>query len=124
MAGRDRGRRFGLVIRSGPFTGRSARDQLDLALTAATLDFDLELFFIGDAVQQLLPVHDPHAAGLPRGSRGWASLPALTRVQAYATPQALRNHGISGAELALHARPLEPAEMADRLAQCDRVLVD
>lgn len=122
MSARD-GNGIGLLIRSGPFTGRSARDQLDLALTAATLDFELNLFFTGAGIQQLLPDHDPHGAGLPRGSKGWASLPALTRVRAWVSAESLQGLGATPAELLLDVQPLTRAEMALLLAACRRVLV-
>ena len=116
-------KRIGLVVRSGPFTGRSARDQLDLALTAATLDYDLDLFFTGAGVLQLLADHDPHAAGLPKGSKGWKSLPTLTGVRAFITPVEWQRSRDAGQNLLLDVSPLDPGGMASLIARCRRVLV-
>ena len=45
--------RLGLVIRSGPWQGRSNREQLDFALAAAALGTPLELIFVGQGLSQL-----------------------------------------------------------------------
>lgn len=116
-------KRLGLVVRSAPFKGRSARDQLDLALAAAVLDCSLELFFMGQGGLQLLASHDPGAAGLPRGSRGWKSLPGLTHVRAFVSSDLASELAGTGQELLLETTVVTHAEMADRLAACDQVLV-
>jgi sulfur relay (sulfurtransferase) DsrF/TusC family protein len=116
-------RRLGLVVRSAPFQGRFARDQLDVALAAATLDCALDLFFMGQGGLQLLASHDPGAAGLPRGSRGWKSLPGLTGVRVFIDPKLAEALAGTGQELLLETTVATHAEMAERLAACDRVLV-
>lgn len=115
--------RIGLVVRSAPFRGRSGRDQLDLALAAGTLGFDVDLYFRGDGALQLLLQREPQMAGLPVGIRGWQSLPHLTAVSAWVSEAEYR--ALSGANVhwALDAQPATPAQMAARLAQCAQVMV-
>jgi sulfur relay (sulfurtransferase) DsrF/TusC family protein len=115
--------RIGLLVRSAPFRGRSGRDQLDLALAAGTLGFDVDLYFRGDGALQLLMQREPQAAGLPEGVRGWQSLSQLTTVSAWVSEAEFR--ALSGATVrwALDAQPATPAQMAERLAQCAQVLV-
>lgn len=70
--------RLGLIISHGPWSERSGREQLDLALAAAVYEIELLLFFVGPGLQQLLAGLDPEAAQLPRGLKAWKSLPELT----------------------------------------------
>jgi len=114
--------RLGLLVRSGPFSGRSARDQLDFALAAAALDFELELYFLGPGILQLLAEHQPEEAALPRGSKGWRSLPDLAEVRAFAPPEAMA--GLAADQgLLLDVSPLDGVGMAARWRACDQVLV-
>ena len=116
-------RRLGLLVRQPPWGGRSGRDQLDLAMAAAALEIELELFFIGDGVLQLLDQRQPLAAQLPSTHLGWRALSELTRVQAYA------QSGFLSAPLEDEARLLPGLQFLDTGAmhalqgRCDRVLV-
>jgi sulfur relay (sulfurtransferase) DsrF/TusC family protein len=117
-------KRLALVVRSGPYQGRSARDQLDIALAAAALEHSLELFFLGPGSLQLLESHQPETAGFPRGARGWRSLPALTTVHAWVEDgEAARLSAAGEPPLLLDVEELGAAAMAERIADCDWVWV-
>ncbi len=119
----DRHRRFGLLVRSAPFFGRSARDQLDIALAAATLDWSLELFFVGPGALQLLGDSQPSKAGLPRGLRAWSSLADLTEVKAWVVPGDKERLLAAGVGLLIEVDELAESGMAVRLSRCDQVWV-
>ena len=117
-------KRLALVVRSGPYQGRSARDQLDVALAAATLEYSLELFFLGQGALQLLEGQQPGEAGFPPGGRGWKSLPALTTVRAWVEQgEAERLAAAGRSSLLLDVNELGAAEMAERVAACEWVWV-
>lgn len=115
--------RIGLIVRSAPFAGRSGRDQLDLALAAATLGAAIELFFTEAGALQLLGDRTPSAAGLPGGIRGWASLPELAEVKAWVSEEAYQALTDSNTTWALDVAPAKAGHMARRLAGCDCVMV-
>jgi hypothetical protein len=123
MAGLSEGK-LGLVVCSAPWMGRSNREQLDFALAAAALGLELELFFIGAGLEQLLGERqgDPDA-GLPAGHRAWAALEGVTEVCAWGEAQRLAELSGQGNTYLLPLKPLEPGGMHDRLAACARVLV-
>lgn len=73
-----------LVIRSAPWSERSGREALDLAMSALTMDVPVRLFFIGDGLLQLVSERHPEDAGLPPGHKAWASLETLGEVVFYA----------------------------------------
>lgn len=102
-----------LLVTRGPFSSRDARAELDVAMAAAALDRRLELFFIGDGLLQLARERDAGPALLPPGARGWAALPELAAVRAFASDEDLRRCERLGIEFILPVEPL-PAESLRR----------
>ena len=94
-----------------------------MALAAAALEIPLHLYFLGDAVLQLLDERNPGAARLPPGYRGWASLPDLTEVRASAQAPWLDHIAVQGLELLLQVKSLSLPEMRSEWASCGQVLV-
>jgi sulfur relay (sulfurtransferase) DsrF/TusC family protein len=116
-------RTIGLLVRSLPYRQRSARAQLDVALVAAALEQQVRLYFLGAAVLQLQPERAPDAAKLPPGYKGWASLPELGEVTAFAEPGWLdRLSKFQGAPI-LAVTPLTRQEMRTDWQACDRIVV-
>ena len=114
---------IGLLLRSVPYQQRSAREQLDFALTAAALEIPLRLYFQGASVMQLIRERDSAPARLPTGYRGWGSLTDLTEVHAHAEPEWLELLSSNGFESLLDLRPMSVQAMRVNLASCTRVLV-
>ena len=111
--------RLGLIVRSAPWYGRSGRDQLDLALAAASMGVELLLFFTGPGVLQLLagqhragcrPAGGPEGLEEPAGTDrlpvpgGSAEFTALAGEPWWVTPEPLGLAGLPGA--AGQLRPL------------------
>lgn len=111
-------KQLAVLVRSRPYRHRAARADLDLALAAAALDFDLDLYFLGGAVLQLAAGQDGQTALLPAGYRGWAALPGLTRVRAFAQREWLARCRHESIELLLPLRALGKDELAQRWRRC------
>ena len=105
---------IGLVVRSAPRSGKRSREQLDIALSAASLGFELQLFFIGAGVMHL-------SAG--KGHKGWKALPGLTTVTAWLDPDSMAARQDYGEQPILESLLAGPAEMAERISCCDRAMV-
>ena len=117
---------IGLIIRSGAYQRRSAREQLDVALIAASLDCEVHLYFVAHAVLQLIPRGELQASGLPAGYRAWASLPGIMENRnwhAFAEVEWLDRLKDQKIATALELRGCSPLEMRKCWADCDRVLV-
>lgn len=114
---------LGLLIRSLPYEQRSAREHLDIALTAATLEIPLRLYFQGGSVLQLIKGRENLPARLPPGYLSWGSLTDLTTVCANAEPEWLEILSVSGLVAVLDLSPMRLRVMRDDLASCARVLV-
>jgi hypothetical protein len=114
---------LGLLMRSLPYERRSAREQMDIALTAAALEIPLRLYFQGGSVLQLIKERDTLPARLPPGYRSWGSLTDLTAVCAHAEPEWLEIVLQSGLATEFDLRPMRLQVMREDLASCTRVLV-
>jgi len=107
-------RKTGLVVQSAPGPGLQSRDQLDIALSAASLGMELELFFTPLGITHLVP-----GCG---GHKGWKALPELTSVKAWATAETLQSAG-SPKEFLIKVNVATADEIAIRLAACDLAMV-
>jgi sulfur relay (sulfurtransferase) DsrF/TusC family protein len=117
---------IGLLIRSPAYQHRSARSQLDVAMLTATLDFDLSLYFLGEAVLQLAARDNTRPAMLPAGYRAWASLPELVEqgeLKVFAEPAWLAKMQQNHMQACLDIQPANSAQMREDWAKCDRVLL-
>lgn len=115
--------RLGLLVRSAPWGGRSGRDQLDLAMAAAALGIEIDLFFLGDGVLHLIEERQPERAGLPPAIQGWRALSELTKVRAWAQAQWLPAGSERLAQLLPATRFIPAAEMPAMQSGCDWLLV-
>jgi predicted peroxiredoxin len=104
-------RKVGLVISSAPSQGNSCRDQLDIALAAASLGLELELFFTARGIDQLI--------GNRGGHQGWKVLPELSNTRAWASTDTIDTALNAGQTMCLPVKAALPSEVADMLAACD-----
>lgn len=113
--------RIGLVVRAAPYARRASRDDLDVALAAATLEMPLEIYFLGPGVWQLIDDSEPQAAMFPRGLRAWAALAGLTDVRFFVEPSVSEYLAGLGATLMVDFEPLDGRGMARRWRACTQV---
>jgi len=73
-----------LIVQSRPYQDRVARANIDLAMSAAAMDFELHVYFAGPAILQLAAERNSAQALLPPGYRAWSALPELTVTVVYA----------------------------------------
>ena len=116
-------RRLALIVRGRPYERRAPRADLDLALAAAALDFQLEVYFLGPALLQLAADRDGAAAHLPPGYRAWAALPDLADVQVFGEREWLRRCRDRGIDLLLPVSGQEEGQMRAGWRQCRTALV-
>ena len=108
-------KKIGLLIRSAPGSGNAARDQLDIALAAAGLGIELELFFTAEGIEQLLPDRGGHKA--------WKALPELSATRAWASADTLDTAHKLCQQMSLQVNAAPASEMATYLAACECSMV-
>ncbi|MDH3788890.1 MAG: DsrE family protein [Xanthomonadales bacterium] len=77
-------RSLAMIVQSRPYQNRVARANIDLAMAAAAMEFELYLYFVGPAILQLAADQNSIAALLPPGYRAWSALPELAKTTVYA----------------------------------------
>jgi sulfur relay (sulfurtransferase) DsrF/TusC family protein len=115
--------RLALIVRGHPWRRRAARADLDLALAAAAMDYDLEVYFLGDALLQLADKRQCEAALLPSGYRAWGALPGLADARFYAEREWLERCDRSRIRLILPVRALGADQMRAGWRSCHHALV-
>ncbi len=111
-----------IVIRSAPYGNQTARETLDIILTAAAFEQPLSLLFCEDGVFQLLP--EQQSGLIPAKNLG-ATLPVLPMYDVdkiYADRSALQQRGLDDTELLLPVSVLSHNEMADLAANHQTIL--
>lgn len=116
-------RRLALIVRGAPYGRRAPRADLDLALAAAALDFELEIYFIGESLMQLAAERDGTAAHLPPGYRAWAALPDLSEVRMFGELEWVWRCERGGIALEVPVEGLDPDRMRSRWRTCRQALV-
>ena len=112
-----------LLVQDAPYRSREVRASLDVALAAAAMDFQLEIYFRGAAIMQLAREMDGETALLPAGYRAWAGLPELVDTGFFAEQGRLEQCANRGIELLLPVTGLSPEEWRRRWRLCDRAMV-
>lgn len=116
-------RSLALIVRNPPYRQRAARADLDLALAAAALDYQLEVYFLAGSILQLSSQRETGVALLPPGYRAWATLPGLADFRAFAEVQWLDRCAQMSIELILPVAGLQAEEMSAGWRRCRHVLV-
>lgn len=112
-----------LLVHTSPFEKRVARADLDLALAAAALDFEIQVYFFGDSIMQLATDRNSIDALLPGGYRAWSALPDLADTVVYAEKKWLDSCAARGIKLVMDVKGLDPCGMAKNWRQARHVLV-
>jgi len=112
-----------LIVQSAPYSGRVARADVDIALAAAALEFEIRVYFQGFSMLQLVARRNASNALLPTGYRAWAALPDLVDARIFAERKWLDVCQAAGLQLVLPVEALGEAEMVRSWRSCDHVLV-
>ena len=114
---------FALVVRAHPYQRRSARAELDIALAALTMDFRVEIYFVGASILQLLAERNAGPAALPAAYRAWASLPDLGECGMFAEQSWVDRLATADVELVIPVQGLNPDDWQLAWRRCDYSMV-
>jgi tRNA 2-thiouridine synthesizing protein C len=113
-------RRFLFLCSLSPWQPR-AQAALDLLMTAAVLDQDVHLCFVGTGVLQLVPEQDGAGLGLKTLARQLPALELYGVTQCYAERAALEHYALQDAELLLPVTLLDAQQLAALVQACEVV---
>lgn len=120
MAGAGNGR-LGLLVSSPPGASRESRSDPDVALAAMSLDFALDVYFLGSAVLQLAGDVRTAAAQLPPGYKAWAALHDLGDIRLFAEAIWVDRCTAQGIEWTIRPQALDPRQFARQWRACRAV---
>ncbi|WP_434358139.1 sulfurtransferase complex subunit TusC [Parasalinivibrio latis] len=115
-------KRLGFVFTSAPHGSASGREALDAVLAVSNYSENIALFFLGDGVMQLLAGQSPDTV-LSRDYISTFKMLSLCDVEdVYISEDDLAERGVTEAGLVIDAECLSKSALAEKMAQCDRLM--
>lgn len=111
-----------IICRQAPWSGVSAREALDLALTAGAFELPVALLFLDDGVFQLTPQQQPQQLQQKDISANLQALPLFGIEALYAAQSSLNTRGLAEQSLALPVTLLDNAAVSALLRTFDQVI--
>lgn len=111
-----------VLFKQSPFQSKAGQDGLELALTLATFEQPVELFFKDLGIQQLLKGLTGEPAGRKTYTAAFKSLELYDIEAVYVYQPSLAQLNISLEQLAIEVIALTPAQWHQKLQAQDRVL--
>jgi len=111
-----------IVSRSAPWTTSTAREALDIALSAAAFDLQAALLFLDDGVFQLLAGQQASRLEQKDLSANLKALPLFGIEQCYGAKSSLIERGLQDSLLNLELQWLDDKEVTELFAQYDEVI--
>ena len=115
-------KRIGFIFRTPPHGSASGREGLDVILAASNYTEDLQVFFIGDGVMQLLKAQTPETILAKDYIQGFKLLSLCDVDAIYVCHRSLAERGFTQADLLIDCQIVNETDFSDQLATCDRIL--
>ncbi|OAN17090.1 sulfurtransferase [Photobacterium jeanii] len=113
---------LGFVFRTAPHGVNSGREGLDAVLATSAYSEDLQLFFVGDGVFQLLKHQQPNEILSRDYIATFKMLELYDIEQVFVCQQSLAARGLTEEDLLIDVTVLDEADVANQLHSCQRVL--
>lgn len=114
--------RLGFVFRTHPHTTAKGREGLDALLAASAYCEEIDVFFIGAGVTQLIPAQDPEKILSRDYISAFKLLDLYDINNIYTCQSSLLDYQINSDDLLIENRTLTQVEIAERLQQCQKIL--
>ncbi|MGR6860441.1 sulfurtransferase complex subunit TusC [Aliivibrio salmonicida] len=115
--------RIGFVFQSSPHSTTKGREGLDAILAASAYSEDIQIFFIGDGVFQLLENQQPEAVLSRDYIAGFKMLSLYDLEEVFVCQTALSNRGLKANHLLIDVDVIENQQINEKLSQCAQVMV-
>jgi len=115
-------KKIGIINRSAPHGSVQGRESLDLTLALSAFNESLSLFFIGDAVYQLLEGHQPNDILQKNFQPLFKMLDLYDVENIYVCAQSLQQRAIQEDALLIDVTVLDTPQLKIKLASQDQLL--
>ncbi len=113
------------VFRHSPWDGSRGAESLDLLLTLAAFDQELEVLLLDDGVWHLHPGQSPGVLGLRDLSALWRNLPLYgIGASPWVEDESLRARGLQDGDLSIPVRRIQRGRLAEFWNRFDTILGD
>lgn len=112
----------GFLFTQAPHTNASGREGLDAVLATSAYSEELCCLFVGEGVLQLLSAQEPEAQKLKDYVSAFKLLELYDIEDVLVSGSAMVSYGLTADDLIIDCEVLDDSAMADRLAQCDKVM--
>ncbi|WP_299016782.1 sulfurtransferase complex subunit TusC [uncultured Photobacterium sp.] len=113
---------LGFVFHSAPHGTSSGREGLDAVLATSAYSEDINVFFVGDGVLQLLKAQQPELILCRDYIATFKMLELYDIENVYVCQQSLNERGIDSSQLLIDVEVLEQDDITAKLHQCQRIL--
>ncbi|EHN71588.1 sulfurtransferase complex subunit TusC [Aliivibrio fischeri] len=115
--------RLGFVFQSAPHSTSKGREGLDAILAASAYSEDIQIFFIGDGVLQLLKNQEPEKILSRDYISGFKMLELYDLEEIFVCQNAMSNRGIKEEYLLIDVDSISNKDINEKLSQCDQIMV-
>lgn len=115
--------RIGFVFQSSPHSTTKGREGLDAILAASAYSEEIDIFFVGDGVLQLLEGQQPEQILSRDYIAGFKMLALYDLETIYVCETALENRGLKASHLNIDVDVISNQQINEQLAQCAQVMV-
>lgn len=109
------------ISRKSPYGQAHARACLDMVLSAAVFDQQVNYVFMDDGVLQLRRGQEPAAIDSKNLSAAFSALPLYEVNNVYVDTQSMQDRGMSTEDLVVEAKPCTAGHIASLIRQSDVV---
>ncbi|MGL5334782.1 MAG: sulfurtransferase complex subunit TusC [Enterovibrio sp.] len=113
---------IGFVFTSAPFGSDFGREGLDALLAFANFSDEAALFFLGDGVLQILARQDSSKILVRDHVKTFKMLALYDISQSFICQASLAERGLSDASMLIDVTPVDPAQLAKKMAACKKLL--
>lgn len=114
--------RLGFVFRSYPHTTAKGREGLDALLAASAYCEDIEVFFIGAGVTQLIGSQQPEKIKSRDYIAAFKLLELYDIEKVCVCESSLKAYQLTSQALVIDTQTLNPQQIADKLQQCHKIM--
>ncbi|UIP29411.1 MULTISPECIES: sulfurtransferase complex subunit TusC [Photobacterium] len=112
----------GFVFRTVPHGQNSGREGLDAVLATSAYSEELQLFFLGDGVWQLVKGQQGEAVLGREYSAAFKMLSLYDLEEVFVCAESMAERGLTRDDLLIEAELLPPQELTARLHRCQKIL--
>ncbi|MEM9102761.1 MAG: sulfurtransferase complex subunit TusC [Pseudomonadota bacterium] len=109
---------LGFIIKSPPIGSSRGREALDIIFMAATFDYPVDVFFIGEGVYHLIDGDAPGILTIQNPAKNFSTLPLYDVENLFVEAEFFTHRAFAKEALSVPVTLLNQTDLKARLSQC------